>query len=171
MSAVPKNLTITEAAKAARLSVRHLNRLVRDGDGPPRAADGTFQPAELEKWAAERGTEQGSSKAIRDRQAEAKARLLEMRVAELAGELCRTDDMVQHWAGMIGAARAKFLALPGQVAMRIAPPERIAETQEIVRGLVYAALSELAAGGALPPATVARQERTKRAGKRAGGGK
>lgn len=171
MSVNQLDLSIELAAAAADLSERHLRRLCKAGDGPPQSPDGRFPAREFGAWQRAREkakyiTGPGGIRldpvAERARLNQAQADHAELQLAELRGKSVLAEHVLEFWAGMVAAVRAKLLALPAKIAQRVAPPGRIAEVEALVRELVYEALTELAGSG-LPPETVARQERAKRA--------
>ena len=63
-----------------------------------------------------------------------------------AGELVRADDVLTAWAGHIGTAKQRLLALPATAAGLVAPG-RTAEAEAILRKLVREALEELSGTG------------------------
>jgi phage terminase Nu1 subunit (DNA packaging protein) len=91
--------------------------------------------------------------------AEQRARLLkaqaahaEMDLAERRGDTVPAEDVVATWGDVIFKCRARLLAIP-----HIAPPilplpnDRRGEAQEVLKRLIYEALTELAgAGDGLP---------------------
>ena len=171
MSVTPFDLSIQQAAAAADMTDRHLRRLCKAGDGPPQSPDGRFPAREFGAWQRAREkakyiTSPGGIRldpvAERARLHQAQADHAELELAELRGKSVLSEHVLEYWAGMVAAVRAKFLALPSKIAVRVAAPGKVAEVEAQIRELIYEALSELAAGG-LPPETVARQERAKRA--------
>ena len=93
--------------------------------------------------------------AERTRLTKAQADKAEMEAQQLRGELVRADLVVLEWADMIGAARARLLALPSAIAHRIAPPGKTAEAMALAKEAVNEALTELAGDG-LPAAPLPR---------------
>lgn len=83
---------------------------------------------------------------------EAQRLKLEREARVAAGELVPADAVVLEWSDMIGAARARLLALPSVIAHRIALPGKTAEAMALAKEAVNEALTELAGDG-LPAAT------------------
>lgn len=160
------NLSGTQAAVVAGISERHFRRMLADGNGPPQAPNGTLPPGPFRDWLRARFAEEfgvgvdgqapASLEAEKTRLTRAQADKTELEVAELAGDLCRTDEVTTAWGDKNAAARAKFLGFPAKIAQRIAPPERIAEVQKLAQEVVYEVLLELAGDG-LPERTRARR--------------
>lgn len=147
-------LTYEQAALLVNLTVRRLQQIVREGSGP-RCVDARFPVADFADWLAARNTE-SNFQAERTRLTRAQADKTELEVAELAGDLCRTNEVTTAWGDKNASARAKFLGFPAKIAQRIAPPERIAEVQKLAQECVYEVLLELAGDG-LPERTRARR--------------
>ena len=62
----------------------------------------------------------------------------------LRKRLLAADEVAQTWTEMVGAARAKLLAMPQRIAQIAIAGNTIREIEESVRNEVYGALSELA---------------------------
>ena len=114
-----------------------------------------YDTAKVIKWLIQRQT--GDEAAQLDLAAE-RARLAhhqanKTRIEEelLSGAIVKTVDVLQAWQGMIGAARAKLLNLPGKLAVEVTHAESIEKAQEASERLVREALAELEGRG-LPPA-------------------
>lgn len=71
----------------------------------------------------------------------------ELLVAELRGELIRTDAAVRAWQHILTAVRAKLLAMPNRMAIQLAPLEDATECQDLIEAAVHEALGELSETG------------------------
>ena len=76
-----------------------------------------------------------------------------LREAQNRGELLPRGLVIQTWQGIVAAARARLLALPTKAAHQLLGARTLAEAEEVVRGHVYEALTELARDG-LPAGAV-----------------
>ena len=74
---------------------------------------------------------------------EAKAKIVEMEVAELQGKLHRSEDVAALTEDLIYTIRGALLSLPGRLAMDTASAATPAEAAEIIRKEVYALMQEL----------------------------
>lgn len=72
--------------------------------------------------------------------------------AVLKGELVRTLDVLEVWQGMIGSARARFLALPRKLAAIVIHAETASEAEKALQAEIHQGLEELGRSG-LPRAT------------------
>jgi phage terminase Nu1 subunit (DNA packaging protein) len=74
-----------------------------------------------------------------------KANVEEMRAGKLRGELVELEAVGHMVTEMIGAARAKLLALPDRIAQSLPVPSEVRrQAQTLMRHEVYSALDELA---------------------------
>ena len=71
----------------------------------------------------------------------------QLEVEELKGELTRNVDVVNEWAKLIMAFRARLLALPSAIVTVIDTADDLAAREALARDLVEAALNELAGTG------------------------
>lgn len=150
-------LTHEQAAEVAGVTIRRLYQITDDEpDGPKRCKPGHFDCKEFGAWLAGRNGPD-TFLAERTRLTKAQADKTELEVAELAGELVRTEEVSTAWGEKIASARARLLPFPSKIAQRIAPPERIAEVQALAQDVVYEALNELAGDG-LPDRARSRQQ-------------
>jgi hypothetical protein len=147
--------TQTEIAKHLDLSVRKVRDLMADEIIPK---DGSLDECRvayirsLREKAAGRGMSGSGdyeSEKLRLTKAQAdneeqKARKSELEVKVLEASLIRAEDVDRVWGGMIAAARAKFLAIPSKGASLVLAAESRIEAEDILRGLVYEGLRELA---------------------------
>lgn len=83
----------------------------------------------------------------------AKADIAEIEAAQLRQELLPRGLVIQTWQGIVAAARARLLALPSKAAHQLLGARTLVEAEEVVRGYVYEALTELARDG-LPAGAV-----------------
>ena len=120
-----------------------------------------YDAADCVRWYVDRSIRKAKIELPRDRLSNMQANKTELEVAELAGELCRSNDVTQLWGEKTAAARAKLLPFPSKIAQRIATPERMAEVQAAAQEVVYEVLNELAGDG-LPEVARARRQRGKR---------
>jgi len=71
----------------------------------------------------------------------------QLEVEELKGELTRNEDVLDGWAKMTMAFRARLLALPSAIVTVIDTAEDLVAREALARELVEAALDELAGTG------------------------
>ena len=69
---------------------------------------------------------------------------LEIETQVLRGNLLTAEEVETAWTAMIGAFRARMLGVPGRAAQSVIATTDISEAEQIIRTLVYEALSELA---------------------------
>jgi phage terminase Nu1 subunit (DNA packaging protein) len=138
------------------LTSRRIRQLEKEGTGPQRLSDGSYDPVLVGKWIRERIlSELGVAndgqaydyEAERARLTKAQADKAEMERDELRGALVRVPSVESHWQGMVASMRARLLSLPSKVAAQVAGPDRLQEVQERVQTLVYEALEEISADG------------------------
>lgn len=78
------------------------------------------------------------------RLATAQAEKAELQVEEMAGQLLDVSEFEDYLIPMLSNFRARMLALPAAIAVRVAPLTDTGEIQDEVMTLVRAALEELA---------------------------
>ena len=88
----------------------------------------------------------------RARLAAAQANRVELEVATLRGELIPADVILETWEPIVGAARAKILALPSKIKSQI--PGLKAKDIAKIKTMVRATLEDLANSG-IPKSTTA----------------
>jgi phage terminase Nu1 subunit (DNA packaging protein) len=115
----------------------------RDANGRIKSLD----LAAMAQWRIGRAEGSSAYEVERTRLTKAQADKTELEVQELRGILVRVPSAAEHWRGMVARARAKLLSLPSRIAAAIAPPEKVAQCQDLAQGLVYEALAELAGDG------------------------
>lgn len=164
-------LTQEQAAELAGLTVRHLRRLDRESNPPPRESSGGYPAAEYGAWLKARalsGVSVGDDGTIYNYEAE-RARLtheqankVALEVAELRGELVRSSEVGPYWSDMVASMRGKLVALPSKLSALIADVVMRGKLQAQSEALVYEALAEIEKDG-LPAA--ARERFARSAGK------
>ena len=55
--------------------------------------------------------------------------------------------VIKGWQGLLSNARAKLLALPPKAAAQVLGMESYLEVEQVIRGIIYEALDELAGDG------------------------
>lgn len=85
--------------------------------------------------------------AERARLTKAQADKTELEVAQLNGLLIRSDVVAQTWQAMTAAAKAKFLAMPTQIANAVIAATDLQEVVEAVSNPIREALSDLSSDG------------------------
>lgn len=161
-------LTQEQAAELAGLTVRHLRRLERESNPPPRESSGGYPASEYGAWLKSRalsGVTIGDDGTVYNYEAE-RARLTheqankaELEVAELRGELVRSSEVGPYWADMVASMRSKLIGTPPNIAALIADPVARAKVQAQAESLVYQALAEIEKDG-LPSAARERYVRS-----------
>jgi hypothetical protein len=161
-------LTQEQAAELAGLTVRHLRRLDRESNPPPRESSGGYPAAEYGAWLKSRalsGVSVGDDGTVYNYEAE-RARLTHeqankagLEVAELRGELVRSSEVGPYWADMVSSMRAKLVGTPPKIAALIADPIARAKVQAQSEAFVYEALAEIEKDG-LPDAARERYVRS-----------
>ena len=75
---------------------------------------------------------------------QAKAEIVEMEVAELKGQLHRSEDVAAMTTDLVYAIRGMLIALPGRLAVDVVHAESSAEAATLIRDEVFKVLDELA---------------------------
>lgn len=73
----------------------------------------------------------------------AKAEIAEMELLELKGEMHRSEDVEAMTTDLVFTIRSMMLALPGRLAIDLAPIDKPAEISERIKQEVHAILQEL----------------------------
>ncbi len=89
-------------------------------------------------------SEAGSYEEERTRLTKAQADHEELKVSEYRGDLIPSGVVSQLWGDMVGAMRARLLALPPRLASKAIAATGLREIEDFARTEVYAALTELA---------------------------
>jgi phage terminase Nu1 subunit (DNA packaging protein) len=73
------------------------------------------------------------------------AQLAELDLQERRGEVINADEVENTWATVIVNVRSRLLSLPTKAAPLLQGVTGLAETNEVLKGLIYEALRELSA--------------------------
>lgn len=161
-------LTQEQAAELAGLTVRHLRRLDRESNPPPRESSGGYPAAEYGAWLKSRALSSVSVgddgtvynyEAERARLTHEQANKVALEVAELRGELVRSSEVGPYWSDMVASMRSKLIGTPPNIAALIADPVVRVKVQAQAESLVYQALAEIEKDG-LPDAARERYVRS-----------
>lgn len=149
-------LQLQQCAELAGVSLRRIQQMIAEGELPKDAGHGAgMDTVWFAKWLKDRHardfgvTDDGkvyNFEAERARKMKHDADVAEMEAGVMRGELIRAEDVERAWAGIIASARTRILALPPELAMMTAAPDRRVEVQAIAQRIVDAALTELADG-------------------------
>lgn len=152
------------------------DRTVRNwvDEGCPRGDDGQFDVPEVIDWLSTRNSGRAAATEQKTRLTRAQADKAELEAAKLRAELVPVDEVQKEWNRMLGAFRARALALPSKVASQtVSAAKRFEEHRRILDDAVYEFLGELAGfkpGGDLPGPEPGRAKAAAKAdGKRVGG--
>ena len=126
-------------------------------------AHGRIKAVDLSAMARWRiGLAEGNLDADRARLARAQAERTELDLAELQGQVVRTDEVVAAWSAEVARARTRLLSLPN----KLGPQCRSAATDAAAAGLIEAevlqALEELSSDGLTERARNRRAARAER---------
>lgn len=141
-----------QAADLTGVSVRRIQQLAHDADAPPRDGDG-YPCKAFGEWLKRRAvagmgvTDDGrvyNYDAERARLTHHQANKTALEEQVLQGSLITAEEVESVWSSMIGAFRARMLSVPGRAAQGVIATADISEAEQIIRDLVYEALSELA---------------------------
>ena len=77
----------------------------------------------------------------------AKRHLAEVALAEKKRALIPADSVQSHWSAMVSNCRARLLAIPSRLALSLVGVTDPHVINDIARGLVYEALTELSSDG------------------------
>ena len=159
-----------QAAELAGLTVRHLRRLDKEDNPPPRTASGTYPCTEFGAWLRQRalrGVSIGDDGTVYNYEAE-RARLTHEQAdktalenAELRGDLARMSVVEQWWSELGAAMRGKLVAIPSRLAALIADVPLRARFTTQAEALMFEALAEIQKD-AVPAAIRARIGRARR---------
>jgi phage terminase Nu1 subunit (DNA packaging protein) len=142
--------TVATLAKLFNLTERRVRGLGLDGI-IPRPQDGKYDLVGsvqgyvkyLQGRAEGRGIEDQDVHAERARLVRAQAYKTEMEIASLERSLLSVDEVVDAWEQLVGAFRAKCLALPSKLAARLAVIHETRKIQAALTAAVREALQEL----------------------------
>jgi hypothetical protein len=79
----------------------------------------------------------------RTRKVNAEAEIAELELAKIRGELVVAEDVVKAWEDVLGALKAKLMAIPTKGAPVVATESEAGKCQEILEDLIREALEEL----------------------------
>jgi phage terminase Nu1 subunit (DNA packaging protein) len=152
---MPPRLTRAALAKALGIHPGTVTRWERDGcpvaERAPRGRPSLFDLDAVRAWrrAADQAAraEGLSLEAERARLARAQATLAEKKLKALAGELLPAAEVRRVYSALVGATKAKLLAIPRAVApelVQVAGAGGIPAIEAVLRRRVHEALTELA---------------------------
>lgn len=95
------------------------------------------------------GNERRSALTPSERLSETRNSIAELELAERRRELLPRADVINAWQKLLTAIRAKLLALPTKLAAMIAPPGKLAETEQAISAAIDEVLTELADGSGI----------------------
>lgn len=79
----------------------------------------------------------------RTRKVNAEAQIAELELEKIHGTLVVAEDVVSAWNDVLGALKAKLLAIPAKGAPVLATETQTGQCQVILEDLIYEALEEL----------------------------
>ena len=79
----------------------------------------------------------------RTRKMAADARIAEIELRKVEGELVVAEEVVDAWTGVVGAVKARLLSIPTKAAPIVANENQAGECQIILEDLINEALEEL----------------------------
>ena len=79
----------------------------------------------------------------RTRKVNAEAEIAELELAKIRGELVVAEDVVKAWEDVLGALKAKLMAIPTKGAPVVATESEAGKCQAILEDLIREALEEL----------------------------
>jgi len=138
-------------SKLLDLTPQRVNQLVREGI-IPKADRGRYELVPVVQAyirylrdRAIKGDVHGDDySAHRTRLIKARADLLEMEQAQIAGKLIPAEDVENAWIEVLANCRAKMLSIPTKSAPEVFAAESLIEVKGILKTAVNEALSELA---------------------------
>lgn len=114
-------------------------------EGCPRNEDGTLEVPEVIDWLVQRNAGRTSAMEQKTRLTRAQADKAELQAARLRSDLVPVEEVQLVWNRMLGAFRARALALPTRVAVQTAAAQpSFEEHRQILDDAVYEFLAELA---------------------------
>lgn len=163
-------LTQEQAAELADLSVRHLRRLEKESNPPPRETAGGYSPRDYGDWLRSRALagvsigEDGTAynyEAERARLTHEQADKTALENAELRADMVRMSIVEQYWASMGAALRSKLISIPNRLGALLPDPVLRVKFTGQAETLIFEALGELQED-AVPPALRKRAQTAKR---------
>lgn len=148
----PISISTATIAKLLDLSPRRIQQLVDEGV-VPREQRGRFAliPAVrgyihfLRERAVNASADADSIGRHRSRKLKEEADQLEMKSAQMRGELLPRDEVHVAVTGTLALVRSRMLAIPSKRAPMLAPEMTPAEAQAILKSAIHEVLAELAA--------------------------
>ena len=148
----PKTYSTATIAKLLDLSTRRVQQLVTEGV-IPRAERGRYALAPtvqgyigfLRERAVNADVGAADIGGHRSRKVKEEADQLEMKNAQMRGELLPRDEVHVAVTSTLALVRSKILALANKLAPVMAPEMTLAEAREIIKGECHDALNELGA--------------------------
>jgi phage terminase Nu1 subunit (DNA packaging protein) len=125
-----------------------------EGSPPLRTADGKYPAEAFGEWLERRRIgENGEGpdyQIERARLTKLQADKVELELGQIRGSLLSREVVLDYWIEKAAKIRAKLLSLPSRLAPRVAPPDKLVQTQEAAREIIYEALEELAGTNGIP---------------------
>lgn len=158
-------LNQAQFADLVGLTIQGTQALAKSADPPPKGANG-YPAREVGQWLKRRhlrgvGIDNTGTRydyeTERARLTKAQADKTELEAKELRGEMIRAEHVIEAWARMLGAMRARLLSLPQKVAPRARGAMSDEEAATLIEAEVLEALQELSDDG-LPDRTRARRD-------------
>lgn len=165
MAEIVPSLTQAQAADLAGMTVQGIKMQSTTADPPPKGANG-YPPRDFGQWLKRRhlrgvGVDSTGTRydyeTERARLTKAQADKTELEAKELRGEMIRAEHVIEAWARMLGAMRARMLSLPQKAAPRARGAMSDEEAATLIEAEVLEALQELSDDG-LPDRTRARRD-------------
>ena len=155
MAGEPNIVNATELARICGVSASTVANWRRAGcpiENPASARRqvSQYDTVKVVNWLVNRarqGSEQLDLNEERARLAHHQANKTALEEQQLRGELIRTVDAIEVWQALIGAARAKFLALPTKLAAVLHNAKSYSEAQSGAESVIREALAELSGSG------------------------
>jgi phage terminase Nu1 subunit (DNA packaging protein) len=159
-------LNSVQAAELTGITVQGMASISKSADPPPKGANG-YDCREFGQWLKRRhlrgvGVDSTGIRydydAERARLTKAQADKTELEARELQGEMVVADAVIEEWARMLGALRARLLSIPSKTAPRARGAQSDEHASKLIEAEVLEALQELSDDG-LPERTRARRTR------------
>jgi hypothetical protein len=163
-------LTQEQAAELAGLTVRHLRRLDREDNPPPRESSGGYPARDYGEWLKSRAlagvtvADDGTVyvyEAERARLTHEQANKTALENAELRADMVRMTVVESYWASLGAACRAKLVSVPSKLGALVADASARVKFIGQAEALIYDALAEIQSD-AVPHDIRARAARSRR---------
>lgn len=135
-------LTQQQVSALLDLTTRRVQQMESAAEGPPRSADGSYDPRALGEWMRKK-TVDGADKA---RLIKAQADKATMEAAAMSGELVSVLEVKRFWQKVCGAMRSRLISIPPSFAplvIGLSAPE----IQALLQRAINEALGELSSDG------------------------